>query len=304
MKNMLNIVGFIMKKVRKKTYLTVKSYTALFYYKNISEVNVEDIQKPFDEKTEKKYYVTANDILMKLNPIFNKAIEWGLIDKNPVHGIKRHKQESRDRYVTNEEMRRFMAVLKEKENSQLTESQKRAERAGKIFTFISLFTAARKSNVSGMRWDEIRFEEKIWHIPKTKSKSGKTLYIGLADALITILKYLKQETNSEWVLPSPIDNSKHWSNESIQCAWDKIRKKARIQNVKIHGLRRTFATWSINNGEELQTIAKMLVHSRISTTAKIYTKISIDKVKAATNKVVNNILTSDNANTELDKIIP
>ncbi|KJV75184.1 integrase [Orientia tsutsugamushi] len=56
---------------------------------------------------------------------------------------------------------------------------------------------------------EIRFEEKIWHIPKTKSKSGKTLYIGLADALITILKYLKQETNSEWVLPSPRDNSKH-----------------------------------------------------------------------------------------------
>ncbi|WP_371222192.1 hypothetical protein ACA351_09425 [Orientia tsutsugamushi] len=42
------------------------------------------------------------------------------------------------------------------------------------------------------------------------------------------MKYLKQETNSEWVLPSPIDNSKHWSNESIQCAWDKIRKKARI----------------------------------------------------------------------------
>ncbi|KJV52470.1 putative integrase [Orientia tsutsugamushi str. Gilliam] len=48
----------------------------------------------------------------------------------------------------------------------------------------------------------------------------------------------------------------------------------------------------------------MLGHSRISTTAKIYTKISVDKVKAATNKVVNNILTSDNANTELDKIIP
>ncbi|WP_371219038.1 hypothetical protein ACA350_02455 [Orientia tsutsugamushi] len=78
---MLNIVGFIIQKVRKKTYSTVKSYTAPFYDKNISEVTVEDIQKPFDKKTEKKYYVTANDILMKLNPIFNKAIEWGLIDK-------------------------------------------------------------------------------------------------------------------------------------------------------------------------------------------------------------------------------
>ncbi|WP_371218379.1 hypothetical protein ACA350_07370 [Orientia tsutsugamushi] len=87
-----------MKKVRKKTYSTVKSYTALFYYKNISEVTVvEDIQKLFDEKTAKKHCVTANDILMKL--------------------------------------------------SSITESQKRAERAGKIFTFISLLTAACKSNL-------------------------------------------------------------------------------------------------------------------------------------------------------------
>ncbi|BAG40666.1 tyrosine-type recombinase/integrase [Orientia tsutsugamushi] len=100
------------------------------------------------------------------------------------------------------------------------------------------------------------------------------------------------------VLPSPIDNSKHWLNETIQCAWDKIRKKARIPNVTIHDLRRTFATWSINNGEELRTIAEMLGHSRISTTAEIYTKISVEKVKAATNKVVNNILTGDNANTD------
>ncbi|SPR07662.1 integrase [Orientia tsutsugamushi str. Gilliam] len=47
----------------------------------------------------------------------------------------------------------------------------------------------------------------------------------------------------------------------------------------------------------------MLVHSSVSTT-EIYARTSVDKVKAATNKVVNNMLTSDNANTELDKIMP
>ncbi|XAF73318.1 tyrosine-type recombinase/integrase [Orientia tsutsugamushi] len=71
----------------------------------------------------------------------------------------------------------------------------------------------------------------------------------------------------------------------------------------MHDLRRTFATWMINNGEELNTIAKMLGHSSVSTT-EIYARTSVDKVKAATNKVVNNMLTSDNANTELDKIMP
>ncbi|WP_371219767.1 integrase [Orientia tsutsugamushi] len=51
----------------------------------------------------------------------------------------------------------------------------------------------------------------------------------------------------------------------------------------------------INNGEELNTIAKMLGHSSVSTT-EIYARTSVDKVQAATNKVVNNMLTSDNAN--------
>ncbi|KJV70983.1 putative integrase [Orientia tsutsugamushi str. UT76] len=40
-------------KVRKKTYLTVKSYTALFYDKNISEVTVEDIQKLLTKKQQR-----------------------------------------------------------------------------------------------------------------------------------------------------------------------------------------------------------------------------------------------------------
>ncbi|KJV85732.1 phage integrase family protein, partial [Orientia tsutsugamushi str. UT76] len=167
---------------------------------------------------------------MKLNPIFNKAIEWGLIDKNPVQRIKMHKQESRSRYVTNEEIGRLMAVLKEKENSQLTESQKLAERSGKIFTFISLFTGARKSNVSGMRWDEISLSEKILCIPKTKSKNGKTLYIGLADKLIEVLQTRKLCSKSEWGLPSVKDNSKHISSSTMHRAWAKIRKKAGIQN--------------------------------------------------------------------------
>ncbi|WP_342638150.1 tyrosine-type recombinase/integrase [Orientia tsutsugamushi] len=171
----------------KRTAERIKIYAAFLYNKKISEITKEDIQKIFDEITARKHYVTANNILMNLSPIFNKAIEWGLIDKNPVHGIKRHKQESRSRYVTNEEMKRVMKVLAEKENSQLTEKQKQSKISEKLFLFTALFTAARSGNILGMRWDEISLSEKIWCIPKTKSKNGKTLYIGLADKLIEVL---------------------------------------------------------------------------------------------------------------------
>ncbi|WP_050897527.1 phage integrase central domain-containing protein [Orientia tsutsugamushi] len=74
----------------------VKRYLESLYNTKISEITKEDIQKLFDEKTAKKHYVTANSILKLLSPIFNKAIEWGLLEKNPVCGIKRHKQKNQD----------------------------------------------------------------------------------------------------------------------------------------------------------------------------------------------------------------
>lgn len=45
---------------------------------------------------------------MHLSPIFNKAIDCGLVDWNSVHRMKKHKEESRDRYITEKEMVRLI----------------------------------------------------------------------------------------------------------------------------------------------------------------------------------------------------
>ncbi|KJV73621.1 hypothetical protein [Orientia tsutsugamushi] len=47
-----------------------------------------------------------------------------IVDRNPIHRMKNHKEESRKRYVIEKEMDRFIEVLKEKKGSQSTESQK------------------------------------------------------------------------------------------------------------------------------------------------------------------------------------
>ncbi|KJW07656.1 putative integrase [Orientia tsutsugamushi str. UT144] len=66
-----------------------------------------------------------------------------------------------------------------------------------------------------MKWEEISLSEKIWCIPKTKSKNGKTLYIVVADKLIEVLQNRKLCSNSQWVLLSPTDNSQHISHSTI-----------------------------------------------------------------------------------------
>ncbi|KJV90664.1 integrase [Orientia tsutsugamushi] len=67
----------------------ILKHAASLCNKKTSEISREDIQKIFDEIIkEKKNYVTANSILKHLSPIFNKAIDWRLLDKNPVYNKK------------------------------------------------------------------------------------------------------------------------------------------------------------------------------------------------------------------------
>ncbi|WP_231965356.1 tyrosine-type recombinase/integrase [Orientia tsutsugamushi] len=72
------------------------------------------------------------------------------------------------------------------------------------FALLALYTRARKSNVLEMEWDNIDFERKIWHIPKTKN--GRAQNIPLTNEIIEILQARKLTSKSKWVLPS--DSSK------------------------------------------------------------------------------------------------
>ena len=63
-------------------------------------------------------------------------------------------------------------------------------------------------------------------------------------------------------------------------AWDRIRTKAGIQDVRFHDLRRTVGSWLAGNGESLSLIGKVLNHRDVSTTA-IYARLNLDPVRQA-----------------------
>ena len=63
-------------------------------------------------------------------------------------------------------------------------------------------------------------------------------------------------------------------------AWDRIRLKAGIHDVRFHDLRRTVGSWLAGSGESLQLIGKVLNHSDVSTTA-IYARLNLDPVRQA-----------------------
>ncbi|WP_419538026.1 tyrosine-type recombinase/integrase [Orientia tsutsugamushi] len=141
-------------------------------------------------------YATANQFLVTLRTIFNKAIKWRLIENNPTLGIEQHKLQARERRLSYDEMTKFLQVLCGEASALIRD-----------FALLALYTGARKSNVLEMEWDNIDFERKIWHIPKTKN--GKAQNIPLTDDAMEILQARKLISTSKWVLPSATSESGH-----------------------------------------------------------------------------------------------
>ena len=189
----------------------------------------------------------GNRVLALLSTLFSKAIIWGYHKgENPCRGIKRFREVSRDRFLSGEELSRFFEAL------DLTENP-----AFKDFILLSLFTGARKSNVLSMRWKDIDFERSVWKIPGERSKNGDPMRVPLGPDVLDILRRRRAETSSVFVLPGPGAKGHYMEPKR---AWGTLLKRAKLEDLRIHDLRRSMGSWMTIGGTSLPIVGKALGH--------------------------------------------
>ena len=71
---------------------------------------------------------------------------------------------------------------------------------------------------------------------------------------------------------------------NIEKPWRRIRKAAKLDDVRLHDLRHSFASVAASGGQSLIVIGKLLGHSQPATTAR-YAHLADDPVKAASDAV-------------------
>jgi integrase len=91
-----------------------------------------------------------------------------------------------------------------------------------------------------VRWEEINFDQQHWRIPE--SKNGEVLTIPLIEEAIIILqnRLKNKKDNNLWVFPG---NGKTRHLVEPKSAWKRILKRAGIQNLRIHDIRRTLGSY-------------------------------------------------------------
>ncbi|MFT4563805.1 MAG: integrase [Gammaproteobacteria bacterium] len=196
--------------------------------------------------------------------MFNRANYWGYYEReNPAKHIDYFTEHSRKRFLHPDEMPRFLLAL----------SESPAE--FRDFVLVGLLTGARKSNVLAMRWTDVNFERATWEIPTTKN--GDPHVVPLVPEAIEVLRHRRRPPDSNWVFPSA-SASGHY--EEPKRAWETLLNRARIEDLRIHDLRRTVGSWQAALGASLPIIGSTLGHRSIHTTS-IYARLSLDPVRAS-----------------------
>jgi integrase len=220
---------------------------------------------------------SANRVMNVVSSIFNFGIRNGYFNSiNPCSGLRKFPSYSRDRFLSKEELSNFFKA---------TEME---EPLFRDFFQMLLFTGARKSNVLSMKWSDIDLNLCRWRIPETQTKNKDVNIVVLSEPALEILKRRKdanesQMIKSQYVFPG---DGKFGYLKDPKRAFDRIRDRMGVHDIRMHDLRRTLGSYMAISGTSLPIIGKALNHKSQVSTA-IYARLSQDPVLDAVNVAVN-----------------
>ena len=247
---------------------------------------------------------SINRDIQRLQSVLSRAVEWGVLDRHPLAGLKPLKADKtgRVRFLTADEEAALRKALTDRE-SQLREERIRFNswlvargkeplpvRQGdnidhlRPLVLLALNTGLRRGELLGLTWAAVNFGAKILTVVAETAKSGHTRRVPLnAEAfdVISIWHERQDKPASESpVFPGP-DGERM---KRIDSAWRSLVKAARISDFRLHDCRHHFASKMVQAGVDLYTVKELLGHSEITMTER-YAHLAPDNLRIAVEKV-------------------
>ena len=209
----------------------------------------------------------ANRVLGTLSVMLAQAEIWGMRPEgiNPCLRVKRFKERKRERFLSSAEMGRLAKALEEEAATALM--------AATAFRLL-IITGCRLGEIQKLKWRCVDFERE--EIRLDDSKTGqRTVY--LSPQGIELLKAVPRVPGNPYVIVGD-EPGAHLTD--LQRPWRRVRKRAGLNDVRIHDLRHTFAANAAASGLSLPMIGKLLGHTQAQTTAR-YAHLAADPVRRA-----------------------
>ena len=157
--------------------------------------------------------------------------------------------------------------------------------AGSVTTIrLLMLTGCRKTEIMTLRWEHVDLDRAEMRIVDGKT-GDRTVH--LSPSAVKVLAALPRDPNNPWVVPGA-KPGRHMTD--IERAWQSIRARAGLHDVRIHDIRHSFASRALALGEGLPMIGRLVGHRRVETTAR-YAHLARDSVRQSAERIAISIAT-------------
>ena len=260
----------------KKTTMETKEYivnTKLLPFfekmkvKDIKPIHIRKWQTDLLKMEYSKTYLKT--IYNQLTAIFNYAIRFHNLDKNPCHiaGSIGKKDADEMQILSLQEFNKMIDCVTDKEN--------------KFFYIILFWTGMRKGELLALTYEDVDFENKTIMINKNfqivkkerlitdpKTPRGRRV-IAVNDVVLNCIKDLWNTSYK----PNKTDKIFYLSKDSLKRQLDTACKKAGVPRIRVHDLRHSHASYLLSNGVNIVILSRRLGHEKVQTTLNIYCHI-------------------------------
>jgi len=124
-------------------------------------------------------------------------------------------------------------------------------------------------------------ERSCLRLPDSKT-GAKDIPVGAA--ALEVLSEMSRVDGNPYVLPG--GEGKHFVG--LPKAWERIRRRANLEDLRLHDLRHSFASVAVSRGDSLYLVGKVLGHQQARTTER-YAHLSNDPLRAVADRTSSQI---------------
>lgn len=239
-------------------------------------------------RSEKRSPATLRYIITVISQIWSKAALHGIVEGEcPCKKVKKPREDNRRmRFLTPQEARLLL------DNLRLHSTDMHD------IALVSLCTGLRAGEIHALTWGNIDFEKNIIEVLDAKNKTNRHAFM-TPEVKNMFLGRWKDQPRTELIFPGKMGKKRRWVGSSFDRAVrrlgfndtgetitkcdgeiEAVQITDRRQRVVFHTLRHTFASWLVQKGTPIYTVAGLMGHTTIEMTQR-YSHLAPDSLRIA-----------------------
>ena len=241
--------------------------------KKLSLISLKDIDEYKQAKLQIILPTTMNIYLRTLKSAFNKAVQWEILQRNPIRNIKLCPvPQQTPQFFNLDHFKKLLQTVKEPWLSNAIQ--------------LAVFTGMRRSEITNLQWKHIDFSRELIYVESDanfQTKTGKRRILPMNSYVLKLLQAMFLKRTGDYVIML--------NGKKVRDIWLSRRFKQYIIKVNVdktlhfHILRHTFASWLVQAGVPIYEVQALMGHSTIRVT-QAYSHLIPKQLKTSVEMIV------------------